>query len=350
MKFLGGFLKFLGFLIILIGTIGGTALCVFGIMEEIWEPCLVGGLVFLGCLFVSLGILGTGIALKQIVKLKKRVEQLEQRLYYAPAAAPEVIPQQSITPEVPAPVQQETAPSAEIAPAKFNMKRWMPVIIASVLVVVALIVVIAFVGGDKDHITEEVLPPQEVLPPVEMAEPEPTEGPAQIEVAELPMGTSLSTAFVDMTFDNVIIEEDIQHSVTVDNVTRVTGPEPLPGQLYICLSGKIINTSKSELPVYDFFNGRFQIGDYTYEVTANDCDVLSAYGDPESTIDPLMEYDYRIYTAIPAAMAEMVYAGEPYSFTFGFYDDFANEDLSYNRSFGDDPIAECPYQFFIPFQ
>lgn len=84
-----------------------------------------------------------------------------------------------------------------------------------------------------------------------------------------------------------------------------------------------------------------------YSVTANDCDVLSGNGDTESMIDPLMEYEVRIYKAIPDALADTYTSS---SFTFGFYDDFDNKDISYNKAFADDPIAECPYQFFIPFQ
>ena len=188
------------------------------------------------------------------------------------------------------------------------------------------------------------------MAPVEMDETEPTEGPAKIEVVDLSLGSGLNMGWVEMPFDEVIVEEDILKSVTIDNVTHTTGPNPLPGQVYVCLSGTIKNTSTGELPVYDFFAGRFKIGDYEYEVSANDCDILSPDGSLESEIDPLLTYEYRIYTAIPVELQEYFYAGEPCSFTFGFYDGFDNYELASNRAFSDDAIAECPYQFFISFQ
>ena len=355
MKFLGGFLKFLAILLILIGTIACTALVFLGIMDEMIEPILVGVGAFLACLFVALGVLGTGIALSQIVKLKKRVTQLEQRGWSVPAApvaAPATAP--VVTPEpVPEPAAdpvEEALASAE--PKKATGKRWLPVIIGAALVVIAILVV-ALPGNKKDNTPVEESPMIEQQPvemaPVEMEETEPTEGPAMIERPELPMGTALDTGFVFMSFDEVVVQEDIKKSVTIDRVTRTTGPDPLPGQVYICLSGTIKNTSTTELPVYDFFTGCFRIGDYEYTVSANDCDVLDADGSTESTIAPLMEYEYRIYTAIPAQLQEMIAAGEPYSFTFGFYENFDNQELAYNRSFSEDPIAQCPYQFFIPF-
>lgn len=88
MKFLGGFLKFLSILLMLIGTAAGTALVILGVMDDMIEPILVGIGAFLAFLFVALGVMGTGIALSQTAKLKKRVEQLEQRLWQLPLPHP----------------------------------------------------------------------------------------------------------------------------------------------------------------------------------------------------------------------------------------------------------------------
>ena len=80
MKVLGGFLKFLSILMMLIGA-AICAICCFqaGTIEE---PALyfVGGLVFLGVLIVALCVLGIGIALTQIANMKKQISQLEQRV------------------------------------------------------------------------------------------------------------------------------------------------------------------------------------------------------------------------------------------------------------------------------
>lgn len=219
---------------------------------------------------------------------------------------------------------------------------------------VVLILVIA--GGRNNDVNVEDPIPQTTnpvendpieMPPMDIEEPEDTVPPTKPEAEELSMGSVLSTDFVEINFTEVIVERDIQKAVTIDNVTRITGPDPIDGQKYICLSGTIVNTSTEPLPVYDFFVGRFELDAYTYEVTANDCDILSANGDPESMIDPLMEYEIRIYKAIPDALAEQYSTS---SFTFGFYDGFDNKDLSYNKSFAEDPVAECPYQYFIAFQ
>ena len=353
MKFLAGLLKTLSVLLLLLGTIFCTVVIVMvGIVDEQPDVILVFAGAWVCVLFVFFGILGTGIALSQTAKLKKRVERLEQHLFYAPAA-PRAVSEVQAAPAESAPAAVPVQPAdpavPETAAKKFDIKRWLPVIIAAALVVVALVLVLAIGGGEKNTPVAELPDTAPVtLPPVEMVEPE-TEAPAEIHAEELPMGAALSTGFVEMSFDEIVIQEDIQKSVTIDHVTRITGPEPLPGQVYICLSGIIKNTSTTELPVYDFFAGRFQIGEYQYEVSANDCDVLSADGSSESMIAPLMEYEYRIYAAIPVELAEMVAAGESYSFTFGFYENFDNQELAYNRAFGDDAIATCPYQYFVPF-
>lgn len=354
MRFLGGLLKFFGILLMLIGTAACTACCFFAVEDNDPSLYVLAGILFLCFLLVALGILGAGTALSQLVKLKKKVAQLEQRLWSAPVAP--------VTPvaapiEVSAPAEPVADPVAEAlaaaTPKQTGIKRWLPVIIGGALVLVA-IVIFALPGKEASEQSIAEAPQThtvETLPPAEMDEPEPTEGPAKIDVVDLSLGSGLNMGWVEMTFDDVIVEEDIQKSVTVDNVTRTTGPDPVPGQVFICLSGTIKNTSTSALPVYDFFEGRFQIGDYEYAVSANDCDILDAYGDPQfSDIAPLIEYEYRIYTAIPVELQEYFYAGEPCSFTFGFYDNFDNQELSYNRSFSDDAIAECPYQFLVSLQ
>lgn len=165
-----------------------------------------------------------------------------------------------------------------------------------------------------------------------------------IEVIEIAIGDTLSTEFVEMTFENVIVAENIKYSVTTGNSTRTTGPEPISGQQYICISGKIVNTSKSSLPVYDFFIGDIDIDGYIYSVSASDCDILDGEGAPVYSIDPLMEYVFRIYTAIPETLASS-YASA--NFHFGFYDSFDNEELAMNMAFEEDPISLCPYQYIL---
>ena len=161
---------------------------------------------------------------------------------------------------------------------------------------------------------------------------------------ELGLGEAISTDFVTMSFDDYVVAADVKHSVTTGFVTRITGPEPLAGQKYICLSGTIQNTSTAPLPVYDFFLGNFELDGYNYEVTANDIDVLDGEGQTKSEIDPLMTYNYRLYVAIPDTLADSY---SSCNFTFGFFDGFENQELSYIRSFEDDPISLCPYQYDV---
>lgn len=165
-----------------------------------------------------------------------------------------------------------------------------------------------------------------------------------IEVTEIAIGDTLSTEFVEMTFENAVVAENIKYSVTTGNSTMITGPEPISGQQYICISGKIVNTSKSSLPVYDFFIGDIDIDGYIYSVSASDCDILDGEGAPVYSIDPLMEYVFRIYTAIPETLASS-YASA--NFHFGFYDSFDNEELAMNMAFEEDPISLCPYQYIL---
>ncbi len=352
MKVLGGFLKFLSILMMLIGA-AICAICCFQAVT-IEEPALyfVGGLIFLCVLIVALCVLGIGAALSQIVKLKKQVVQLEQWIRNAFIAG-------SITPTSSNDAAQPTdeaqipmeMPIRASVPAAKSKNTLLPVVITSATVITVLLVVliVVVIGGKTQNV--QLQGPAELpgtittLPPIEMETPENENPPVQIEAETLTMGSALETDFVKILFTDVVVERDIQNSVTIDRVTRITGPDPVPGQKYICLSGTIINTSTAPLPVYDFFLGKFTLDSYTYEVTANDCDILSAYGDTESMIEHLMEYEIRIYKAIPDALADTF---STCSFNFGFYDGFDNHELSYNKSFSDNPIAECPYQYFIP--
>lgn len=369
MRFIGGFLRFLGVLLMLIGASLATICCYFG--REDNDPGLYGVavVVFLCFLFVALGVLGTGMALGEIAKLKKRVAQLEQRLWDAVFTAP-VIPaaasnqvscsQMPVMPEAEESAEpvatQQVLPEA-VVPERKKQKNLLTILLVSA-VVVLLAVLIAVVAGnigrstDAADVSSDM--PMETMAPVEnedvvTEEQESASAYANVEVSECSMGTVFGTDFVDFCFDELMIEKDIQKTVTIDNVSNITGPQPLEGQQYVCLSGTIVNTSKQPLPVYDFFLGQFDLDGYLYEVSANDCDILSEDGSPVNNIDPLMEYEIRIFTAIPDALAEKCASGDG-SFTFGFYDGFDNYELSYNRSFEKEPIGMCPYQFMIPFE
>ena len=153
--------------------------------------------------------------------------------------------------------------------------------------------------------------------------------------------------FVEMTFNEYYIKEDVRESITTNDsikVTRTFGPQPEDGMQFICFKGVIKNIAKSELPVYDFFLGEFDIDGYVFEATANDCKVYNANGETESTIPPLTEYSFILYAAIPNELANNNTA---INFRFGFYDMFDNTELSRNKAFEENPISLCPYQYAI---
>lgn len=173
------------------------------------------------------------------------------------------------------------------------------------------------------------------------------EEPSGAEAVQVAVGDTISEDFMEMTVAETGIAADIKTSITSGVVTQVTGPEPQEGQQYLYIRGTIKNLATEELPVYDFFVGNFQVGDYNYQVSATDCDIIDASGAPITSIDPLMSGTYTIYTAIPDELAA---SGSPITFTFGFYDMFANEELARNMAFEDDPIALCPYQYTMTLQ
>ncbi|MBO7252366.1 MAG: hypothetical protein J6V25_07050, partial [Oscillospiraceae bacterium] len=187
-------------------------------------------------------------------------------------------------------------------------------------------------------------PPAEAPPATEAAPA--TEAPASPAPSSqnAEMGSTISTDFVEITLTNLLVAEDIKHSVKSGHITYTTGPEPVAGQKYICISGTIRNTSNAPLPVYDFFLGDFELDGYHYQVDATDCDILDGEGSPVTNIDPLMEYTIRIYVAIPNSLADN---HGSCIFSFGFFDHFDNQELAYNRSFAEDPIALCPYRYTL---
>ena len=165
---------------------------------------------------------------------------------------------------------------------------------------------------------------------------------------EAKLGETISLEFVELTFEEMGIEEDIQQSITTDNsvgsMTRTFGPQPESGKKFIYLRGTIKNLAKEELPVYDFFAGEFDIDGYKYEVSANECDVYTENGETEVKVQPLTTLSFIMYASLPNELADSHTA---INFRMGFYDMFANEELAKNRAFEDDPISLCPYQYYF---
>lgn len=166
--------------------------------------------------------------------------------------------------------------------------------------------------------------------------------PAGNKAQVISVGDTISLDFVEMTIEEAGIEDDIQRSITTGNVTRITGPKPEDGKQFLYIKGTIKNLDTDGLPVFDFFTGKFVVDGYNFEVSANDCDIITAEGQMLSTIDPLTTGSYIIYASIPD---ELVNSHTDTSFSFGFYDLFDNSKLAESKAFSEDPIADCPYQY-----
>lgn len=352
MRFLGGFLKFLAILILLAATAGCTAVAVMNADPDLyWAMGAVWGVILL---FV-LHILGTGIALCEVAKLRKKLAHYEYRPEKADADT-------YATANTSSDDTDRYTGHYTAYRARKSSRKW-------IIAVIIVILVIAVIAAGFLLFRSNLLPmqkqptPQQIYIPETIALPEevpavtpepiviaPPEVPAETvpettaPMPSLSLGNAASTDFVEMRFENCVVKENIKLSVTTGHVTRTTGPDPLAGQQYICLTGKIKNTHTSALPVYDFFIGKFDIDGYSYTVRANDCDILTPDGQLVSSIDPLIEYNFRIYTPIPNELANN---HDSCSFTFGFYDLFDNRELASSAAFSENPIAECPHQYAI---
>ncbi|MBQ7122532.1 MAG: hypothetical protein IJO03_09755 [Clostridia bacterium] len=176
---------------------------------------------------------------------------------------------------------------------------------------------------------------------------ETTEAP-KAEAVKFNFNEKIMLDFAEITFEESYIKEDIRETVEDTSssikITRTFGPSPEDGKQFICFKGKIKNIAKTELPVYDFFIGEFDIDGYKFEVTANNCDVYTSNGETESSIPPLTEYSFIMYTDVPDELANN---NKAINYKFGFYDMFDNSELSRNKAFEDDPISLCPYQYAI---
>ncbi|MCI7474753.1 MAG: hypothetical protein MSB10_13940 [Clostridiales bacterium] len=227
------------------------------------------------------------------------------------------------------------------------MKKWMAALLAA-----AMMCALAACSGGGSGKTTQSPTGNEVgnnspSPAVEPTESQPVEETTKPAVESFAIGDTITLDFVEMTFTETGVAEDIRTTITTDNgvkITRTTGPEPESGKQFVYIKGTIKNLATEALPVYDFFEGNFKLDDYNFGVTANECDVITAEGESIYEIDPLSTGSFTLYAAIPN---ELVESHNSSSFTFGFYDLFDNEELARNRAFEDDPISMCPYQYTV---
>jgi hypothetical protein len=174
-----------------------------------------------------------------------------------------------------------------------------------------------------------------------------TEAP-KAEPVKFDFNEKIMLDFAEITFEEYYIKEDIRETISDTSssisITRTFGPSPEAGKQFICFKGKMKNVAKTELPVFDFFIGEFDIDGYKFEITANNCDVYTSNGETETAIPPLTEYSFIMYADIPEELAN---SNKAINYRFGFYDMFDNSELSRNKAFEEDPISLCPYQYAI---
>lgn len=180
MRFLGGLLKVLAIVLL----VAATAVCTLvSVMSGELEAYIVMGVSWVCALFVTLNILGTGMALSRLRKLEKKVQQLEQRL-----AAPvmpvyagqqnsageqiqEPAPGETVQGFVPGPAESAAPVMPAAAPKKKKNGVLVAVAVVAIVAVAAVAAVFLLKGGDRDHgipeepgLTNSTEAPQEEVP------------------------------------------------------------------------------------------------------------------------------------------------------------------------------------------
>jgi len=341
MRFLGGFLKFLAILLMLLGTLACTGVAVYA---DVIEAYLTMGAVLIGILMVSINIWGTGIAVSNAYKNKKKIEQLEKKVqdmtvalaqaqaraqYFA--AQPPVV-QPPVTEAGEAPVQtaaempvQPAAPAPEFAekpavspdvPAAKASKKWIPFAIAGGAVLVVVIAIILIVGGgDKPNNDGQMYQPDYIEggDTYSPAEPEQAQSP-RMDTIPLSIGECLETDDFIMTFDSVEILDEYSYRTSDISTVSLWVEE---GYKLLAVRGMFIN------------NGTKAIQDSCFSLTAtvNDSYTVEGYDvslDFERSasfeIDPYTEQSYILHLNIPEKLAA---AFETVTFTIGFNDDLS---------------------------
>ena len=348
MKFLGGFLKFLSILLMIVGT---AACAVVIVMAEYQiEACIVMGGVWLLVIFVGLNIWGTGLALGQISKLKKRIAQLEQRPVmnpyypYPQAAAPTAAPAAPITAPVAAPVaeasMEEVSSSTETVaqepiqppvqpvaapeskPAKAT-KPWLPAVIVGVVAIVVIAGVVLVMGGNKDSNPSMQQPgfvdPGNIDSPAspeggEVPDMIPEEPPMAEEVIPVDIGGSIETKDFIMTFNTVEVLDDYSYRTSDISTTSLYVEE---GYKLLAIRGHFENVG----------NATIQDSAFSMTATINGDFVLDGYDvridferNKSFEVDPYTDLDYVIHCNIPEKLAAQF---ETVDLTIGFNDDMS---------------------------
>jgi len=345
MRFLGGLLKALAILILIAATVICT---VIAVEAELTEAYVAMGLCWLAAVFVVLSILGTGIALTQVSKLKKRLKQLEQNAgsnayIFAPArAARETAPRAE---EVYTPAPKEPEPEQVAAPApaaeepkslfipqeadsSFNSplpqpsKRsmnWLPAVITAGIAVIAIAAVVLIMGGrdvpgkDPDANVKATTSPKETTKPGKDSD--------YSDAVEVKMGSELKCDIFRMTFESLELLDEYTHEIT-DYYSY--SPFVEEGYKLLMMRGRFENLSTSKISSSAFkliatVNGEYVVDDFGVS--------LNFMRNNTYECDPYTEVEYLLCMNVPEKLAAKF---EEVTFTIGFKDDMTYPTVTWN--------------------
>lgn len=354
MKFLGGCLKVLAIIILLLATvICSIVIYTEGIESGYDEAIWVMSAVWVGVLFLFFFFWGVGTALIQVAKLKKKVQALEDRVQTLSAMPRPVAPVAPAAPVVAvaadAPVADTAAPAAPVAPAEIptdvytapvaqaepsvagakDAKKWLPIaIIAAVVVVLVLVLVLVLGGKDKPAANQPSKNPDVVHQddvPATVGSPEQPEPIA--EGIPVQCGDVIEHSDFVMTLDYVEIVDEFKYRTSDISSTSLYVE---PGYKLLMLRGVFSNQGTSTIQESSFARSAVINGDYVLE----DFDVRMDFLRSSSfEIDPYTEMEYVIYMNIPEKLAEMF---QTVTLNFGFNEDLStpvtNWDMDGNKS------------------
>ncbi len=371
MSFLGIFLQILSILLFIADTLGCAALI---IVDEITandpELIVIVAIMWLLGLFLSLWVLGSGIALRQIAKLKKRVTLLEERTFALSYGAPitpatsyrsmsatpfhptpgapiqpthaapiqptpvqstSVVSEQSVStePTVPAeeleqsvPIQTPVSPISDV-PEKTPLnalfkKKWIFFAIGGAAAVL-LLVIILIIAATKNPTDSSV-----EMPPMGTSQNE-TEGnmgsqeEQQVEASventlSIQMGESIDHKDFSMFFHDLDIFDEYSYDTSDYSSTSLYVE---PGYKLLVFTGHFTNLGTSSISESSFSRTMLING----EVLIDGYDVRMNFLRSNSyEIDPYTDLEFVVYANLPEKLASQF---ETATLTIGF-----NEDLS----------------------
>ena len=337
MRFLGGLLKFFSILLMLAVTILCTVVIVMeGVVEGYEEAIWIMSAVWVGAMLICLSILGTGVALTQVAKLKKRVKQLEQQpiapVYHAPVKETRVeTPVVQPVVETPAvaevqeatvvtPVQPVAPPVAEAVPSKKKPAKWIPVVAIAAVAIIAIVVIVA-VGGNKTEQNPQMQKPDSgkpnqsatIAPPAE--EPEkPTDSDLLENAVHVTLGDVIENEFFSMTIDSIDILDEFSYRTSEYSTTSLFVEE---GYKLLMIKGHFEN--RSTVAISDSMLALTATVNNTYKLDGFDVKI-DFLRSKSFEIDPYTDLDYVLHINIPNKLADMY---ENVTFTLGY-----NNDLS----------------------